>query len=317
MKISLPKSVSAVVLTYKQPDVLNLIIQGLNQQTYRGIMEIIVSDDGSPETVVKENISNIKKSKHDIKYVWQPDHGYRAAAARNNGIRVATNELLVFMDGDIVPHKDFIEKHVMQHTTSNLIVAGNRTWLGEISNIKTYEELENTVPEDAALKRGKKENIFRKELLKSTHPWRACFSANLSVRKSLEVLFDERFIGWGPEDAELCYRLCVNNGYTPIYDESIGAYHLESPDAVGNIFRKNNHNAIVNYLKNSFLFYDKCPGLELEEVFFGLKRLKLDETNMIWSVVPHSESSKIPLIELVKISRAWLQSNHLDKVADI
>jgi glycosyltransferase involved in cell wall biosynthesis len=302
-------SVSIIVLTYKQPDVLDLIIQGLNLQTYGGNVEVIVSDDGSPETTVAKNIRAIKKSRYRTKYVWHPDSGHRAATARNNGIREAQNELLIFLDGDIVPHSELIEKHASHHRDSKRLVAGNRIWLGELRGGETLKELAKIRPEPITVTRGQKENLLRHELLRSSHPWRACFGANLSVMRTSLIYFDERFVGWGPEDAEFGYRLCVKHGFTPIYDETIGAYHLESPGAVGNIFRKNNHKEIVNYIRNTFLFYDECPGLELEEVFFGFRRLNLNVSTNIWSIIPRNEGDEFNLKTAVETARRWVESN--------
>ncbi len=302
-------SVSVIIITYKQPEVLKLIVDSLNQQTYPGDVEIIVVDDGSPSIVATKNIKSTNMSMYPAKYIWHADIGFRAATTRNNGVRLAQNELLIFLDGDIVPHGDLIEKHVAQHQRPNNLVAGNRTWLGEQSNIGDLSDLEKVTLDAVSLRRGQNENTYRQKLMNSQHPWRACFSANLSLRKSPFVLFDERFIGWGPEDAEFCYRMCVKHGLTPIYDETIGAYHLESPDAVGNVFRKNSHNDIVDYIRNTFLFFDNCPGLELEDAFYGFRRLVFNKDTNIWSVIPRSEVEEFDLKKSVSFARQWITQN--------
>lgn len=302
-------TVSVIILTFKQCDALNFIIQGMNQQTYDGAIEIIVSDDGSPETISSRNIKILEQSKYPTKYVWHPNLGFRAAASRNNGIRLAQNELLIFLDGDIVPYPNLVEKHVAQHEDYGKLVAGNRKWLGEQSDIPNLGSLERVIPDSVALNRGRNENEYRHKLINSRHPWRACFSANLSVRKAPFTMFDERFVGWGPEDAEFCYRLCVKNGLTPIYDETIGSYHLESPDAVGNVFRKNEHAAIVDYIRNTFLFFDNCPGLELEDVFYGFRRLLLNKETNTWSVIPRTEIEESDLGKIVNLAQSWMTEN--------
>ncbi len=302
-------SVSVVVLTYKQSDVLDLIIQGLNLQTYAGEIEVIISDDGSPGSVAAKNICVANQSKHKVKYVWHPDVGFRVAAARNNGIRVAQNDLLIFLDGDIIPHSGLIEKHVSHHKQSKQLVAGNRTWVGEFLGTTNLNELADVKPDHPTIIRGERENLYRHELLRSSNPWRACFGANLSVMRSPLIYFDERFVGWGPEDAEFCYRLCMKHDFTPIYDESIGSFHLESPYAVGNVFRKNDHASIVNYIRNTFLFYDKCPGLGLTDVFLGFPKLKLNKDTNIWSVIPRSKIGNFNIEVAVKTARRWTESN--------
>lgn len=309
MPTNKPTSVSIIVLTYKQTEVLNLIIQALNQQTYTGDMEVIVSDDGSPDQVAGKNIAVLNQLKCPAKYVWQPNLGYRASAARNNGIRVAQNDLLIFLDGDIVPFPELVEKHEEQHSIPNRLVAGNRTWIGEVPQVHNLEQLRLTSPEAAAIARGEKEHAVRLDWLNSDHPWRACFSANLSVRKESYVRFDQNFIDWGPDDAEFCYRMCVKHHLTPVYDESIGSYHLESPDAVGNAFRRKDHESIVNYIRNTFRFFNNCPGLKMEEVFYGFSRLHLERPTNTWTVIPRAEASDTSLREAVELARDWMQSN--------
>lgn len=309
MLINKPISVSVIVLTYKQTEVLNLIIQGLNQQTYSGDVEVIVSDDGSPEPVAGKNIAVLNQVRYPSKYVWQPDLGYRASAARNNGIRVAQNDLLIFLDGDIVPFPELIERHVDQHKVPNRLVAGNRTWIGEVQNVQSLYQLKQTVPEAVAIARGEGEHAVRLEWLNSSNPWRACFSANLSIRRNSYVWFDQNFVGWGPDDAEFCYRMCVKHHMNPVYDESIGAYHLESPEAVGNVFRKKDHESIVNYIRNTFRFFDNCHGLAIEEVFYGFPRLRLERSTNTWTVIPRTEASGVNIHEAVDLARSWMQSN--------
>lgn len=303
-------SVSVIVLTYKQPEILNLIVEALNNQSYAGKAEVIISDDGSPQSCVSQNRLALSKLKYPYKYVWQPDLGHRAAAARNNGAYAAKNDLLIFLDGDMVPFPELIEKHVQQHDVPNRLVAGNRTWLGEIQGIHSLEALWSATPEPLAIRRGEKENQLRHEWLNSSNPWRACFSSNLSVKKTTHTFFDERFIGWGPEDSEFSYRLCVKHGLVPVYDETIGAFHLEHPDAIGNVYRRNDHHSIVNYIKNTFLFYDSCAGLDFEDVFYGFTRLRLNEHSNTWSVVPNAEITEIDLVKKIEQARKWINFNN-------
>jgi glycosyltransferase involved in cell wall biosynthesis len=236
--------------------------------------------------------------------------------ARNNGIKLSKGKVLLFLDGDLVPALDTLRKHVEAHTSPKMMVAGNRKWRGELSidsklpsgsieKVIGFLE-EGLSVDEKSREREKVERQRRKQWLASPYPWQACFSGNVSVDWSPVVLFDEAFVGWGPEDWEFNHRLCAKHGYIPIYRDDITAYHLETPNAVGNVFRAGAHEEIVMYMKNTLYFFDKCPELPMEEVFFGFPRFILDQTSNRWRVMPRPAADSYDIIELVEGARQWL-----------
>jgi len=308
---------TVIVVVYNQAESLKLILRSLLAQDFSGSYEIIVTDDGSSRKLFFDCREEFNRSPIPIKYVWQQDRYFRAAAARNNGIDISKGKILLFLDGDLVPALDTLQKHLEAHTSPKMIVAGNRKWRGELSSIKhllpkgsikkVLEFLESDFEVDEKSKqRETNERALRKKFLVSPHPWRACFGGNVSVWWSPEVWFDENFVGWGPEDWEFSHRLCTKHGYTPIYRDDITTYHLETPNAVGNVFRTGSHKEIVMYMKNTFYFFDKCPELPLDEVFFGFPRFILDTTTNRWQVVPRPASNSYDINEIVEKARRWL-----------
>ncbi len=307
---------SVIVVVYNQAKSLKLILRSLLAQDFSGSYEIIVTDDGSSPELFLACQEEFNKSPIPIKYVWQQDRHFRAAAARNNGINISNGRVLLFLDGDLVPALDALRKHVEAHTSPKMMVAGNRKWRGELADAEHLltEPIEEAIKllEDAlsvdekSRQREEVERQRRKQWLASPYPWRACFSGNVSVGWSSEVLFDENFVGWGPEDWEFNHRLCTKHGYTPVYRDDITAYHLETPDAVGNVFRTGSHEEIVMYMKNTLYFFDKCPELPLDEVFFGFPRFVLDATSNKWRVISRPAPNSYDINELVESARRWL-----------
>jgi len=307
---------SVIVVVYNQLQSLRLVLRALLAQDFLGSYEIIITDDGSSPELFLACWEEFNRSSIPIRYVWQQDRHFRAAAARNNGIKISRGRILLFLDGDLVPALDTLRKHVEAHTSPKMMVAGNRKWRGELSDGEhlptgPIEEairfLENdSLVDEKSKRREEVERQRRKQWLASPHPWRACFSGNVSVGWSPEVRFDENFIGWGPEDCEFNHRLCTKHGYTPTYRDDITAYHLETPDAVGNVFRTGSHEKIVMYMKNTFYFFDKCSELPLDEVFFGFPRFILDATTNTWRVVPRPSLDSYSIKELVDKARQWL-----------
>lgn len=311
---------SVIVVVYNQAESLKLILQSLLAQDFSGNYEIIVTDDGSSEELFRACQEEFNKSSIPIKYVWQQHHHFRAAMARNNGINISKGKILLFLDGDLVPTLDILRKHAEAHTSPKMMVAGNRKWRGELSSIKhlpigpiekVIKFLEDVFSVDEKSKqREEVERRRRKQWLISPHPWRACFSGNVSVGWSPEVQFDENFVGWGPEDWEFNHRLCTKHGYVPIYRDDITAYHLETPDAVGNVFRVGTHEEIVMYMKNTLYFFDRCPELPIEEVFFGFPRFILDVSTNTWRVVPRPVPDSYDIRGFVEKARRWLVGAH-------
>jgi len=307
---------SVIVVVYNQPQSLRLTLRALLAQDFHGSYEAIVTDDGSSSELFRECQEEFNNSSIPIKYVWQQDRHFRAAMARNNGIRISRGRIILFLDGDLVPALDTLRKHVETHTLPKMMVAGNRKWRGELPDDEQLstgpiEEVirfleSGSFVDEKSRQREEFERQRRKEWSDSPHSWRVCFSCNVSVGWSPEVCFDENFIGWGPEDLEFSHRLCIGHGYTPIYRDDITAYHLETPDAVGNVFRTGAHEEIVMYMKNTFHFFGKCSELPLDEVFFGFPRFVLDATTNTWRVVPRPSPNSYNLEEIVDKARRWL-----------
>ena len=307
---------SVIVVVYNQAKSLRLILRALLAQDFSGRYEIIVTDDGSSMELFCTCREEFNKSSVPIKYVWQQDRHFRVATARNNGIKISVGRILLFLDGDSVPALDILRKHSEAHTSPKMIVAGNRKWRGELSNIEylLVEPIEEVIKflesgfsmDEKSRQREMVERQRRKRWLASPHPWRACFSCNMSVWWSPEVRFDENFIGWGPEDWEFNHRLCTKHGYSPIYRDDIIAYHLETSNAVGNVFRTGTHEEIVMYMKNSLYFFDKYPELPFDEVFFGFPRFVLNATTKTWRVMPRPDADSYDIKELVEKAQRWL-----------
>lgn len=65
-------------------------------------------------------------------------------------------------------------------------------------------------------------------------------------------------------------------------------------------------------MRNICYFFDKCPGLEPEEVFFGFARFELDEHTNKWRVIPPPKIYKREQLEQkVRQIRHWLEENSI------
>jgi GT2 family glycosyltransferase len=214
------KDASVIVSSYNQSNTVTRIIRMLilGAELSKISADIIISDDGSkPEEV--ENIVRAIQKRNGMKYfntrfVSQEDNGFRLAASRNNGIKLADSNLLIFIDGDCIPDKNFLNAHVEFHKyNERAICIGSRTY-------KPLKNLEGkTLNIEEARKfdlMGDMESYTINEKSKSNMPWKAVIGRNFSFKSTSPItLYDEMLVGWGFDDTSIALDL-YKKGYTNI-----------------------------------------------------------------------------------------------------
>lgn len=228
-------SVSVIVSTYRRPDALALVISSvINQNSLPE--EIIVVDDGSdPE--VREVLVGMPTSV-PIRYVWQPDDGFRLARVRNLGGLVSRGDYLIFLDGDCVLPPDFICQHIRLRR-KKMIVFGSRKLLSK-KETELLVSSDLPVATDDRLFSGRKFlkmplGLFRFWPRRS---WRSARGFTLALYKETLLAvegFDESYQAWGLEDSDFVVR-CIRAGNVlkdSRYSTScLHLWHLEKGDSV-------------------------------------------------------------------------------------
>ena len=98
-----PPKISVVIPAYNAAEFISETLDSVIAQKFRE-HEIIVVDDGSPDTIQFERA--IRKHLEEIVYIKQLNAG--AGAARNTGIENARGHIIAFLDGDDVWNADFL-----------------------------------------------------------------------------------------------------------------------------------------------------------------------------------------------------------------
>lgn len=122
--------VSVIIGVYKDLTALGLILEALRNQTYKNFQVIVAEDDDSPQTA--EFLKEYKDL--DILHMSQPDTGYNKIKIYNKSICRAKGEYLFFIDGDIIPYKNFIE-YSLKIAKPKRILAGRRVNLDEKTSL--------------------------------------------------------------------------------------------------------------------------------------------------------------------------------------
>ncbi|MGB5868374.1 MAG: glycosyltransferase [Arcobacteraceae bacterium] len=121
-------TVSVIVSVYKNTNALNIVLKSLENQTILPD-EIIISEDGNSD-VMKEFVNTLTMKNIDIQHLTCEDIGWRKNIALNKAIVQSKGEYLIFIDGDVVPHKRFIEGHLYWSKPMR-VCAGKRAEIGE------------------------------------------------------------------------------------------------------------------------------------------------------------------------------------------
>lgn len=215
---------SVIVTTYERPKALHSVLESLSKQSITP-HEVIIADDGSKQPTAEVIEYWQDKMSCPIIHSWQEDKGFRAASARNMAVAHSSGNYLIFLDGDCIVFNDFIENHI-RLAQPNAFVMGSRI----LCSKELTEQIEKqfTAPlswhltDWLAARLSKKINrlfplirISRFSFFRNCRSaqWKGVRTFNLALwRKDFEEVngFDERFQGWGHEDANLAIRLIKN-----------------------------------------------------------------------------------------------------------
>lgn len=210
--MSQPATVALIVSTFDQPDYLRRVLDAVARQS-RLPQEMLLADDGSGAET-KEVFSRWSaQQSFPGRHIWQAHDGFRKAHILNRAVAAANSAYLVFLDGDMVPHRDFIADHCAAARPA-AFVQGHRA-LVEQTAATWFGRRELAADRRRALWQGQLagwKNAWR-------WPWpvvsekkhlRGIRGCNFSLWREdmLRVNgYNEAFTGWGREDSEFAARL--------------------------------------------------------------------------------------------------------------
>lgn len=225
-------TVSVVVPTHDRVSRLRQVLAGLAAQDVEGPIEVIVVDDGSTDGT--SDFLSSGAAPLPVVVCTQENRG--PGAARNRGVEVASGELVVFIDDDVVPDPGLVRAHVDAHLRH-----GHRTVvIGPMRNPPDHEMSPWVRWEQAMLEK-------QYDAMEAGHydaTARQFYTGNASVRREHLVAaggFDPGL--WRAEDVELAYRL-ADAGLVFVYEPAAVGLHyaersFESWLATGDAYGRN------------------------------------------------------------------------------
>ncbi|MES2430399.1 MAG: glycosyltransferase family 2 protein [Bacteroidota bacterium] len=209
-------SISLIISTYNRPDALELILLSVLKQTVLP-HEVIIADDGSRQET-QQLIEQYKASfPLPLVHVWHEDAGFRLSVIKNKAVAKATSDYVIFIDGDLVIHRNFIEDY-SKNIKPNSILVASRVFLSEGYTKELLSDKNASVIINNKTVEKNKIASYRipwlHHLIKGSQTYKGARGGLMGVFKSDFVKvngFDESFTGWGREDSDLYVRL-LNTG---------------------------------------------------------------------------------------------------------
>lgn len=247
--------ISVVIPTLNRLCELKKLLCVFEDESFRrSDFEVIVIDDGSSDGT-QEFLKSWKAP-----FILIPifhKHNKGSASSRNDGIKAAHHDIILFLDDDLVPEKGILFQHGTHHKNKKCAVIGNIR----------YRETAMTRWVSRYLSSRGVHKIPRGEKIPFTCFW----TSNVSVRKDdlFKVgLFDEDFRIAGGEDTELAYRL-ERSGVEFNYEKDAVCFH--KPVSLPELLKKNESftsNALPLLLQKDDVFSEVFQLSRLSNRFF-------------------------------------------------
>jgi glycosyltransferase involved in cell wall biosynthesis len=226
-------SVSLIVSTYNRPGALDKVLNGILRQTSHPA-EVLIADDGSGPGTRALIESWEARLGCPLRHVWHPDDGFRKTIILNAGLARARGDYIVFLDGDCVPHREFISDH-QDLAERGYWVQGRRCFVKECW-VKDFDI--GRVSPNAWILAGRITGIAKAvrlpfPIVRRNKAQRGIIGCNQGAwREDLVAIngFDEDYTGWGiGEDSDMGTRLYhLGRPRKFVYAHAV-VYHLDHP----------------------------------------------------------------------------------------
>lgn len=232
---------SLIVTTFQMPWHLELVLASIERQTVGVRFELIVSDDGSNDRTEGVVAAFAKRVSFPVRFVSHPHEGFHLSRCRNEGVRAASTDYFIFLDGDTLIPPNHLEAYVTRRMP-RVVRFGYCAKFDEATTARIHPEavlrgefvgMESWASRLAVLKMRVK-NAFYTGIGHATKP--RLKGGNVGIfRDDYEAVngYDERFRNWGCEDDDFGARLRAAGLKTASILGHTQTYHLWHPPSPG------------------------------------------------------------------------------------
>ena len=207
-----PAKLGLIINTWQQPEALSRVLRAVSAQLSLPD-EVLLAEDGSEDQTRAVFGRWSAGQAFATAHVWQQHDGFRRSRILNQAIARSTSDYLVFLDGDTVPHPQFVQDH-RRLAKDGLFVQGHRALIGEKA-VAWFGQGGFGADRRRALWRRQVEGIKHAyrwpwPMARARTDLKGIRGCNLGIwREHLVKVngYNEAFVGWGREDSELAVRL--------------------------------------------------------------------------------------------------------------
>jgi glycosyltransferase involved in cell wall biosynthesis len=231
-------ALTLAITTWERPDALRAVLRSVLAQR-EPPQQVVVADDGSGAATRQVVEDFAAQAPLPVHHAWQPHAGFRLTRLRNLAIAAAVGDYLVFVDGDMVLHREFVADH-RRMARRHWYTQGVRIALDPAATAALIADpLRPPHPASPGLGGLRRAYALHQRALQpATRRLANGFVAIKGCNQGFwrdDLLqadgFEEAIEGWGPEDKELCARL----GFAGVRRQTLLfggiAWHLHHPPA--------------------------------------------------------------------------------------
>lgn len=226
------KTATVIIAFYKRLDFLEKLFEGLKNQSQQDFEVIVAEDDNSQQTneFIAKQQTNLPFL---IRLVSQEDKGFRKNKILNEALKIASSENILFLDGDSIPHRNFVEQYC-KNLTKGTACFGRRVMLGkkfttaflQQKGIKLLRILSVLYSDSEKIEEG----LYLPWYKKTKKEYRGIWGCNWGITRQdlIDVNgFDEDYIHAGVgEDNDIEWRLRLHGVIFKSLKHKAIVYHL-------------------------------------------------------------------------------------------
>jgi hypothetical protein len=266
---------SVIIPARNRSAILPDTLRALARQSFPPeLLEVVVIDDGSTD----DTAAVIQQQNYPFRLVYErlePQAEFCPARPRNHGLRVATGDIVLLLDADIVACPDLVAQHLAVHAAAGCpqgVIGYSFGYTAHPEDRtpevlcppppdRILEELPDLIARDPDHWQDGREPIYSAshDLADHPAPWQCFWTHNVSLPRHLALAiggFDEEFVGWGVEDLEFAYRLCRQGVRLVLARGACGVHY---PHPLGEIEQRR-----MELERNRRRLIAKHPGPQLE-----------------------------------------------------
>lgn len=280
--------ISIVIPVYNAEKYLHECLESIVNQTYNNI-EIILVNDGSKDSS-KEICEYFVKKYKNIKFINQKNKG--VSSARNEGIKKATGEYILFVDSD-----DYIDKNMIELLYNAIIDTDSELSICNVYGNKSFENIPSIIDRKTALDLILDKDKFRgypvNKLYKSKYVKKILFNPNIRICEDL--LFNCQYIS-------MINKISIVNEY--LYH-----YNRNENSAINNNKNLNKKTALEAY-KNMIPIYEKNNIESKNKLYISLIKTYTDVLYNFYNAKVKFDDNK-DIVFIKKIYRSLLKQEEI------